>query len=330
MNIVEYAKMRKMFGGGSGGDIDALIDRSITEISYGGESVGEYAFRGCTQLESMDFPNVKVIGDGAFYGLNMTNVCFPKVTSVGGYAFCYCNYLASVDFPLATSIGDYAFYKKLSYTDKGTQNVMSVNFPIAETIGKYAFADDTNSQYSYLVETAHFPKVKTVGDYAFYKNGRLKSAYFPEATQIGQSAFGSNQGFMKLTKAFFPKLTTIGFNPFYMCAYLKTLDLGLVSSLGSWFSHGFSLQTLVLRKETLCSLGSTSAFSNCYHFNGTTDATYNPDGLKDGYIYVPRALIEDYKVATNWVTFADRFRALEDYTVDGTTTGELDESKVSL
>ena len=31
------------------------------------------------------------------------------------------------------------------------------------------------------------------------------------------------------------------------------------------------------------------------------------------YIYVPRALVEDYKVATNWSTFADRIRAIEDY-----------------
>jgi hypothetical protein len=31
---------------------------------------------------------------------------------------------------------------------------------------------------------------------------------------------------------------------------------------------------------------------------------------------------------TNWTTFSAQFRALEDYTVDGTTTGELDESKI--
>lgn len=47
-----------------------------------------------------------------------------------------------------------------------------------------------------------------------------------------------------------------------------------------------------------------------------------------GYIYVPRALVDTYKAATNWSTIADQFRALEDYTVDGTITGELDESKI--
>lgn len=32
-----------------------------------------------------------------------------------------------------------------------------------------------------------------------------------------------------------------------------------------------------------------------------------------GYIYVPAALIDDYKTATNWTVYADQFRAIEDY-----------------
>jgi hypothetical protein len=39
-------------------------------------------------------------------------------------------------------------------------------------------------------------------------------------------------------------------------------------------------------------------------------------------------LVDEYKAATNWSTYAGRIRALEDYTVDGTITGELDESKI--
>jgi len=34
---------------------------------------------------------------------------------------------------------------------------------------------------------------------------------------------------------------------------------------------------------------------------------------KVGYIYVPKELIEDYKKATNWTTYANHFRAIEDY-----------------
>lgn len=40
------------------------------------------------------------------------------------------------------------------------------------------------------------------------------------------------------------------------------------------------------------------------------------------------ALVDSYKAATNWSTYATQFRALEDYTVDGTITGELDSTKI--
>ena len=72
----------------------------------------------------------------------------------------------------------------------------------------------------------------------------------------------------------------------------------------------------------------SNLFNNCYHILGTVNATYNPAGAKDGYIYVPRNMIETLSNATNWSAYASQLRALEDYTVDGTTTGDLDESKI--
>ena len=82
------------------------------------------------------------------------------------------------------------------------------------------------------------------------------------------------------------------------------------------FNYCSSFKTLILSSETMCTLSNTMAFNGTSIKSGT------------GYIYVPRALLDTYKVATNWSTFANQFRALEDYTVDGTVTGELDESKI--
>ena len=47
------------------------------------------------------------------------------------------------------------------------------------------------------------------------------------------------------------------------------------------------------------------AFTNCYHFTGTTDPTYNPQGLKDGRIYVPDDKVDALKTASGWSTYAD-------------------------
>ncbi len=230
MNIVEYAKMRKMFGGGGGsggGDIDALIDGSLTEITSNAESVRRGAFYYADKLETITLPSAK---------------------SIDVQAFNNCSNLITVNIPLATSIGSNSF-----------------------------------------------------GDC------------------------------VKLTEVKAPLVTSISANVFYNCKVLKTADFSSVTRIDNYvFYQCYSLTALILRSETMCTLANTLAFNGCYHFQGTANVIYNPDGLKDGYIYVPRALIEDYKVATNWVTFADQFRALEDYTVDGTTTGELDESKVSL
>lgn len=32
-----------------------------------------------------------------------------------------------------------------------------------------------------------------------------------------------------------------------------------------------------------------------------------------GYIYVPQSLVDQYKAATNWATYANQIRAIEDY-----------------
>ena len=95
----------------------------------------------------------------------------------------------------------------------------------------------------------------------------------------------------------------------YYCPNLTQIQNGA-------FGGCSKLTTVTLRGNTLVALSHQNNFVNTPIANGT------------GYIYVPKALIEDYKVATNWTTYANQFRALEDYTVDGTTTGKLDESKI--
>lgn len=45
-------------------------------------------------------------------------------------------------------------------------------------------------------------------------------------------------------------------------------------------------------------------------------------------VYVPSALLEEYKSATNWSGTSCVWRAIEDYTVDGTITGEIDLTKI--
>jgi hypothetical protein len=111
------------------------------------------------------------------------------------------------------------------------------------------------------------------------------------------------------------RVTTVGSYAFYGFNHkdITCVDFLHVSYIANYAFCGYQskLSALIIRKnDNLCVLGGTNALNSSV------------------YIYVPAALIEDYKVATNWSTYANQFRALEDYTVDGTITGDLDEAKI--
>ena len=103
---------------------------------------------------------------------------------------------------------------------------------------------------------------------------------------------------------------------FSICKKLEKIDITKLVSNGSnnenfWVAGDcHSLKTLIIRTmDTIPTLNS-NAFVNCYHFYGTTNATYNPEGLKDGAIYVPDNKVEELKVTTNWSVFADIIKPL--------------------
>lgn len=121
-----------------------------------------------------------------------------------------------------------------------------------------------------------------------------------------------------LVSAIFPSATSIGINAFYSCPYLLSVDLPSATVIKNYAFYGCkALKALILRKSNaICELVAANAFYNTLIKSGT------------GYIYVPASLIETYKTASQWSTFAAQFRALEDYTVDGTITGDLDPNKI--
>lgn len=160
--------------------------------------------------------------------------------------------------------------------------------------------DDAKSIVERTIITYSNKEVKTVGMRAFSHCSVLVSVDLPEVTTIGQHGFNSCY---KLERVTFPKLTTmIPGDNFTYCSALKYADLGLVSNLPSWSLANTPLETVILRKaDSICILQTTNALSGTPIAKGT------------GYIYVPKALVDSYKSATNWTTYANQFRAIEDY-----------------
>ena len=263
---------------------------ALTSISFpNATSINSQAFSFCTALTSVDFPNVTNIVGSAFQNCStLTNANFPNVTSIGGSAFSFCTALTSVDFPNVTSIGGNAFQDCSALT--------SVDFPNVTNIVGSTFSGCS------ALTSVNFPNATTIGAFAFQKCPALTSVNFPNATSLGQYAFNSCTA---LTSVSFLNIPDIGSRTFYNCHSLVKVVLS-------------TNQTLV------ATLTGSEQFTNCYHILGTTNATYNPTGAKDGYIYVPLALVADYRVATNWATYATQIMpyvaTLEELAnIDGTT-----------
>lgn len=108
-------------------------------------------------------------------------------------------------------------------------------------------------------------------------------------------------------------VTSIGEYAFYGMTALTSVDFSAITSIAEYAFYGCTgLKQIIIRGTATAATMESNALT-------MNDA---------GYIYVPAALIDTYKTAEGWNVHADKFRALEDYTTDGTTTGELDESKI--
>ena len=143
----------------------------------------------------------------------------------------------------------------------------------------------------FIVGELSLPNLTQIGDYAFYYCRFMTELHAPLVQKIGDYAFNA-------------------------CSSLKRFDLPVVTSLSTRSLSYTNLNILIMRIEQLVILGNSNALTSTPIASGT------------GYIYVPKSLVDSYKTATNWSVYADQFRTLEDYTIDGTITGELDESKI--
>ena len=98
---------------------------------------------------------------------------------------------------------------------------------------------------------------------------------------------------------------------FYSCTNLKTIDITQMrspySAINGFATNCHSLTKLIVRNLGIDRIPklSPNAFDGAYHFNGTTNSTYNPNGLKDARIYVPDHIVEGLKAEKTWAKYAD-------------------------
>ena len=129
---------------------DKLKSLTLTDV----ETIGEYAFSACTNLEAVNMPKVVTIGEYAFNewkkGTKLTSLDLPNATTIGDCAFAYSSLLTSVNLPKVVTIGEGSFYGC---------DLRTLDFPEATTIGGGAF------EANYNLVSCSAPKATTIGYY---------------------------------------------------------------------------------------------------------------------------------------------------------------------
>ena len=266
------------------GQSSSAINYYVKKVRFGSSitSISNSAFQNCYSLTSTIIPeDITSIGNKAFYYCySLTSITIPRsVTSIGTNAFTYCYSLASITIPRGvTSMNTNAV--------SGCYSLTSITIPSSViSIGSYVFTscysltnitipEGVTSIYGafencYSLSSITIPSSLTNIPYAFQNCSSLTSVTIPSSvTSIGINAFS---GCFSLTSITIPSsVTSIGGNVFNNCYSILEYD----------FSNHSAVPTL----------SSTNAFTNINQICK---------------IKVPWDLYSNWKVATNWSTYAD-------------------------
>lgn len=146
--------------------------------------------------------------------------------------------------------------------------------------------------------TVKLPNATSIGTYAFYYCTKLASINAPKVTSLGTYAFYNSA----VKSVNFPLAESVPQNCFYSCNSLTKADFGAAKSIATSAFAYAELDTLILRRaDAICTLANKNGLVDTPIENGT------------GYVYVPSALVDTYRGNSTWSTYANQFRAIEDY-----------------
>lgn len=192
-----------------------------------------------------------------------------------------------------------AIREKTGKTDP-IQNAIAFPDGFIEEIG--GIPDYKDTLYSFvdgsITEFVNDEITELVDVGAFCQRRKLVTLSMPNLV-IGKGMMCMNCN--SLVNIHLPLMTNAGNNAFQAIA-ATTVDFPSLRIVYSgMFQSSPNLTALILRCADGVTLSSVNAF------------TKTPIEAGTGYVYVPSALVDSYKTATNWSAYADQIRAIEDY-----------------
>ena len=168
IEIIEYV----------GKEMDVVVPEEINGRYVG--SIGKNVFKDNKTITSIELPDhLYSIGDGAFEGCeNLQTVNSTGITEIGAHAFCGCKSLENISLTGIKSVGDYAFSECSSLTELDLNTVEKIG------IGAFYNASD--------IYKVHFSsELTTIDNGAFAGCSSFKEIILPDnIDRIGLLAFG--------------------------------------------------------------------------------------------------------------------------------------------
>lgn len=273
---------------------EIIIPNEVTEI-------GQAVFQGLINLTNINLPNgLKKLGNSALRDCQKLNFdSLPNgLTSIDNYTFYSCYELTLKELPPnLTRIGNSAFQHCKKLALKEIPNTVTF-------IDMYAFAGCTNLPLEKLPDN-----LVQLGNSVLNNCANLKMKKLPTnmTTLSGSYAFDSCTSLTEMEMPASIKTLT-GSRIFYNCTNLKKVKFHLLANSSNckiqseMFSRCSSLITVLLGEiDFVLPLANVNAFASTPIANGT------------GYIYVKDELVDSYKTANNWSTYANQIKGISEY-----------------
>lgn len=214
----------------------------------------------------------KDVTEGNINIVNLSN----SASFVAEGVFAYKN-TQTIDLSLCQYVGSNAF--------NGCYNLNNISLPVCESIYSGAFQSCSSLSQVYL------PECTTIHVSAFKYCATLLNVDLPECERIGAAAFAECVSLSYVSLPACRRIDQSGFQGAFQLADVSSVNIVLpvCSYIGAnAFYWTKKLSTITLLSDSVCSNGGN---------------TFNNAGLTA--IYVPASLVDAYKVATNWGTYAN-------------------------
>ena len=212
-------------------DESAFLKLPITtlDIPSSVDTIGDYAFYGCTNLETIKLANtsIKRIGKGTFLECwALSSLSFPEsLEEIDESAFAGCKSIQTIELPNnLKSIGFGAF--------GSCENLTSIKVPISVlSIGGCAFQSCSKLEFAVLPNS-----LDSIGSYVFDECPNLVNIKLP--TSLKEIPKGLFKGCEKLELSELPStITSIGDEAFSGCKSISSIIL--LNSISSIGTHAF-------------------------------------------------------------------------------------------